>query len=478
MLSQAARRELEERELSISLQLLEARRKDQLSLYLPYPKQLEFHAARARERLLVAGNQTGKSYGISFEVAMHLTGIYPSWWTGHRFKGPILCWTGSNTNESSKEIIQPALLGTEDASMSVPDMGAGAIPGRMIRRVTTRQAGVKNVVDEIMVRHVSGRESRCSLKTYEQGAAKWMGKPVDLIWLDEEPPEDIYGECVARTQKTGGYILLSFTPLKGKTPVYERFANPGPDDRPRHMTRMTIHDAMHYTPENCDEILASYNDWERECRAMGLPMAGHGRVFPFTSKEISCKPMQIPAWWRRICGIDFGIDHPGAAVWIALDPDTDIVYLYDCYRKSRETAVYHAAAINGRGKWIPVAWPHDGLQKDKGSGQPLYMQYLKNGVKVLPMSARYEDDKGGSQAVEPVVMDLIERMKTGRFKAFEGLGDFFEEAAYYHRKDGKIVSQNDDIVSALRYALMMLRYASNQKEPAQRRPRYTQPMIS
>src|SRR5215475_12923227 len=55
---------------------------NKLAYYKPYPKQIEFHASPARERLLMAGNQLGKTLAGGYEAAMHATGIYPEWWTG------------------------------------------------------------------------------------------------------------------------------------------------------------------------------------------------------------------------------------------------------------------------------------------------------------------------------------------------------------------------------------------------------------
>ena len=65
---------------------------DRLKYYKPYPKQLEFHAAGAahRERLLMAGNQLGKTLAGGFEAAMHATGRYPEWWAGKRFERPTI----------------------------------------------------------------------------------------------------------------------------------------------------------------------------------------------------------------------------------------------------------------------------------------------------------------------------------------------------------------------------------------------------
>jgi hypothetical protein len=56
-------------------------------------------------------------------------------------------------------------------------------------------------------------------------------------------------------------------------------------------------------------------------------------------------------------------------------------------------------------------------------------------------------------------MDMLDRMRTGRWKVFSTCGTWLEERRMYHRKDGKVVKERDDTISASRYALMMLRYA-------------------
>jgi terminase large subunit-like protein len=51
-------------------------------------------------------------------------------------------------------------------------------------------------------------------------------------------------------------------------------------------------------------------------------------------------------------------------------------------------------------------------------------------------------------------------MESGRFKVFRELLDWFEEFRLYHRRNGKVFKEGDDLMSATRYALMMLRFAS------------------
>ena len=54
-------------------------------------------------------------------------------------------------------------------------------------------------------------------------------------------------------------------------------------------------------------------------------------------------------------------------------------------------------------------------------------------------------------------------MESGRFKVFRHLNEWFDEFRLYHRKDGKVFKERDDLMSATRYGEMMLRYASPTK---------------
>ena len=74
----------------------------------------------------------------------------------------------------------------------------------------------------------------------------------------------------------------------------------------------------------------------------------------------------------------------------------------------------------------------------------------------------------GSNSVEAGLLDLNQRMRTGRFRVFATLSAWWEEFRLYHRKAGKLVKERDDLMSATRYALMMLRYAAT---PDRERPR-------
>ena len=229
---------------------------------------------------------------------------------------------------------------------------------------------------------------------------------------------------------------------------------------------MTIDDVDHYSAEEKARIIASYPPHEREARAKGIPTMGSGRVFPVPEEQIKTEPKAIPRHWPQINGVDFGWDHPFAAVNVAWDRDADCVYVCRAYRQREATPIIHAAAIRPWGEWIPCAWPHDGYQHDKGSGDQLAELYRGQHLNMLAEQATHPE---GGNGVEAGLMEMLDRMQTGRLKVFANLGEWFEEFRLYHRKDGKLVKERDDLMSATRYAIMMLRFAVTQQINGDRR---------
>lgn len=410
----------------------------------------------------MAGNQLGKTVAGGAEWAMHLTGRYPNWWTGATFDKPTLLWAGSVTGESTRDNPQRILMGPPAKE---EEWGTGFIPADCIRD-RTRAMGVPNLLDSAVIRwggggDVQAGESVLAFKAYEKGREKWQGPTVDGVWFDEEPPEDIYSEGLTRTNngQRGQFCQQTFTPLLGMSTVVCRFILPGANDpgvQFRHVTSMTIDDAEHYSPEDRAKIIASYPAHEREARAKGIPTLGSGLIFPVMEDEIIVKPFDIPSIWPQINGLDFGYDHPFAGCNMAWDRDADIIYVCKNFRSRQTTPIFHAAAVKPWGPWIPCAWPHDGLQHDKGSGDQLAKLYRDQGLMMLAERSTWSD---GGNGVEAGIAEMLDRMLTGRWKVFSTCTEWLEERRLYHRLDGKIVKLRDDMLSASRYGLMMLRFA-------------------
>jgi hypothetical protein len=99
-------------------------------------------------------------------------------------------------------------------------------------------------------------------------------------------------------------------------------------------------------------------------------------------------------------------------------------------------------------------------------------QYQAQGLDMLGVHAQFDD---GSVSVEAGLADMLIRMESGRFKVLKHLTDWFDEYRLYHRKDGRVHKEGDDLMSATRYAAMMLRYA---RADIPARPRSTRRIAS
>ncbi len=444
------------REQKIELiQLLEEKERrikfTMLARYAPYEKQREFHTmgANIAERCLMAGNQLGKTLAGAMEAAMHATGKYPDWWTGKRFKRSNIGWVAGVTGEVIRDTTQRLLVGRIEAE----EVGQGAVPKTDIIHLE-KARGVPNLLDHIRVRHVDGGLSVIFFKSYANGRQKFQGETINWIWFDEEPPQDIYSEGLTRTNESGQFAMMTYTPLLGMSDVTAMFINT--PTKQQKVVNMTIWDVDHYTDEEKQKIIDSYPEHERDARAKGIPILGSGRVFPVHEELLQEDAIAFPHEWPQINGLDFGWDHPQACVNLGWDREADIIHVGKTFRQAKCTPLLASAAVKPWGQWIPTAWPHDGYQHDKGSGLELADQYRDCGLNMLHEHATHEE---GGFGVEAGVSEMLGRMQTGRLKVARHLSDWFEEFRMYHRKDGQIVKLRDDIMAATRYGVMMLRYA-------------------
>ena len=408
-----------------------------------------------------AGVLHHNTHGVSAELAMHATGQYPPWWEGIRYdKGGWEAWVGSIDSDMQKIGVQRSLLGRDLDEL----LGTGWLPKDTILDLKRRQASTTDVLDTIKVRHASGDPVTIKFKSYEQGWRKWQAGDPRIVVMDEEPDENVvdqgplFAEIQTRLVRNQGILMVAYTPLLGETELTQHFMNPkaagifwvgaGWDDAP------------HLREEDKERLRLTYPAHQLEARTMGVPMLGEGRIFSEQEKSFVVNPFEIPKHWSRIVGVDFGLDHPAACAWFAIDRDADIAYLYDVWRKPGVTTADHAAAIRSRGEWIPCAWPHDGEQRDRDSKEKIATKFRKkHGVRMLTYSARYEQEKGGGQAQWPIIEEFQERLGEGRMKVFSTCKAWLEEYRSYHLKDGKIVSRRDDALKASFYGFMMRRYA-------------------
>lgn len=434
----------------------EGQDKNLMEYYKPYPQQIAFHNAGSKysQRCFMAANRTGKTFSSVMENAYHLTGLYPDWWEGLIFDGPTRGWVCGEKNDVIRDTTQRLLFG--DISV-LTNVGKGAIPAKCIGP-WTRSQGFANLIDYAKVLHVpSGQWSELTFKSYKEGREAFQASELDWIHYDEEPDQDIYEEGLTRTStgKKGQCSWLTYTPLKGMSEVTHGFYNE--PSRYQTMIQMTIDDVDHFTPEQREEIISSYQPHMRDARTKGIPSQGSGAVFPISAELIEEEPFKdLPLWWAYIIGGDFGWDHPQAWVLMGWDRDLDIIHVIDSFKARETTPATAASRIRQWGEWIPTAWPHDGYIHDKGSGDELATQYRDFGVNMLHEHATHPTGGFGTEAG---VSEMLNRMQLGKFKVNKYLRDWWDEFHGYHRDQGKIVKTRDDLMSASRIGTMMIRFA-------------------
>lgn len=414
-----------------------------------YQKHLEFFRAGAvhRQRGVLAANRIGKTESMSlYELTLHLTGDYPAWWEGRRFDKAIRSWACGETAETVRDILQRKLLGP------MGDWGTGLIPfDRIDKRANgelriTRASGVADAVDTIYVKHAAGGVSECSLKSYRKGESSFPGTEMDVIALDEEAPIEIKTECLMRLMTTNGLLMQTFTPLNGMSEGVLDFL-PGGDwktlgSRGSKYTVMAgWDDVPHLTEEDKRISLEGIHPHQREARSKGIPQLGSGAIYPVPESDITVDDFKIPDHWPREYKLDVGWNRT-AALWWAIDRETDTRYVYAEYYRSEAEPIVHATGIRAHGDWIPGDIDPAANGRGQADGKRLVDQYQKLGLNL-------------GFAINDVESGLVEAwglLSTGRIKVFKSLSNFFTEYRLYRRDDkGRIVKKDDHLMDCLRY---------------------------
>lgn len=413
-----------------------------------YSKQMDFFSKglKFRQRALMGGNRVGKTLGGGCEAAYHLTGLYPEWWTGRKFDSAINMWACGINNGRVRDTLQEVLLGRYG------ELGTGLIPKDLIMDVSTKPGVPKGVLD-VWVKHVSGHTSHLIFKSYEEGMDAYMGTAQDVIWFDEEPPEDIYLESLMRLATTNGILYCTFTPLNGYSNVVMKFLDDGkfPDSAKMEQTgkyvqRVEWDDIPHLSAETKAEYMAGIMPHERESRLKGIPTVGEGKVYPVPEDSFIIAPIDLNPNWPRAYGLDVGWNVT-AAVFGAYDPKTDIWYIYDEYYAEKESPGFHAGNLRKKSKkWVPGAIDPSAA----GAGKQ------KDGFALLD-SYRDEDLDLylANNSVELGIRAVYERLSSGRLKVFSNCQFLIREFRIYrYDQKGRIVKSNDHAMDAWRYLIM------------------------
>jgi hypothetical protein len=192
------------------------------------------------------------------------------------------------------------------------------------------------------------------------------------------------------------------------------------------------------------ELWDSIPAYQREARSKGVPTLGIGAIYPIAESEITCKRFEIPKHWPRCYGMDVGWNRTAAA-FIALDRDTNRMYLYhEHYRAQAEPAV-HAMGIKAPGAWIPGVIDPACIGSNQVDGRNLMDMYRELGLDIQP----------ADNAVESGIFEVWQALCAGLLKVFDDLSNWLSEFRKYHRDEkGKVVKADDHLLDATRYCIL------------------------
>jgi phage terminase large subunit-like protein len=416
------------------------------------------------ERMVLAGNQTGKSLSGGYETALHLTGRYPIWWDGLVLRGPITGWALGVDAQQLRDVIQHQLIGELDENHRFT---GGWIHPDEIGKVE-RSNAAPGLMRDIAVKHLSGRWSKLSLRSFTQTATgqkslSFAGSKVDWLWVDETPPDSLRGQLMARTTMgnygKGGKVLYTMTPELGLTQLVHQFMSER--RKSQYLTGpVAWEQCPHITPDRREELLAAFPPHERDMRSKGLPLFGEGLVYPVSEARLMIEMQETPAWHKRIRAMDLGgNDSHTAIVWLSMNPESGEVRLKRAYKEVGVQAAVHAQAANSMWADTPLVMPPDIMNHEKGTMVQIIDYYKQAGIK-RPLVFHNPGKHGEmNRHVEPGIFALLQAMQEDRFKVelnCTGSVPWLNEIRAYHRDGGKIVRKMCDLMDATRYGFQMI----------------------
>lgn len=323
-----------------------------------HKKQLAFHKCKKRNRWVFGGNRSGKTECGAVEAVWMARGIHP-----YRKNRPdVFGWVVSLTAQVQRDVAQKKIL-----HYLRPDWIAD-----IVMQSGKKDAPERGVVDQIAVKNVFGGISVIGFRSCDQGREKFQGSSLDFVWFDEEPPEDIYTECLMRVVDKCGEIFGTMTPLKGLTFVY----------RDIYLNQKRNPEVWYEFMEWADnpflskkEIALLENTMDEtilQARRYGKFCTREGLVYPEFDESVHViEPFDVPKEWQDTLSIDPGLHNPLSAHWYAVDYDGNVYVVAEHYRAG-EDVDFHARALHEISERL--GWKRDGKGRisaliDSAAGQ-------------------------------------------------------------------------------------------------------------
>ena len=435
---------------AVEAELARRRASDKLARYntgrKKHKKQLAFHKCKKRNRWVFGGNRSGKTECGAVEAVWMARGCHPY----RKNRKDVFGWVVSPTMQVQRDVAQKKIL-SYLRSDQIADIVM--VSGR-------KDNPAAGIVDQIVVKNVLGGTSVIGFKSCDQGRERFQGSSLDFVWFDEEPPKDIYEECLMRVIDRRGDIFGTMTPLKGLTFVYEEIYMNRGNDPEIWYEFMEWADNPFLSKKEIAALTASMDETTLQSRRYGRFASREGLVYPEFDESVHViEPFAVPPEWQAGIAIDPGLKNPLSAHWYAVDWDGNVYVVAEHYAAGKDID-FHAAAI--RTTCDKLGWKRDGsgwveALIDSAAGQRT-LAASKSVAELFYERGIYADTR-----VEKDVFAGVEQVKS-YLRRENGAPDLYifsccvhmirEFKSYFWGAGASPVKRDDHAMDELRYFLM------------------------
>lgn len=446
--------------------------------FKPFPKQLEFVklTKKATATYFLAGLGCGKTeIGLQMVKAL-ATGIYPSWWEGRILNRPTCGCIIKSDKQLLKTHIYSSLVGNIKTGLRKNNIPA-IFPRHLVHIKKNREQALDNEERIIEINWKGGEQlSTIYLRSAGQGVGNIMGLEFDWVWIDELIPFEYYQVALERIRaKDDNFLFITATPQEVKyqelADHFEYYTDTNAEGLESRIPvpESTVHDYKAYltacwadNPALSEEkkaLLRANKTYEEiQLIEFGKRIVGRSSVFQIP-EELFIKPAHeiiLQTTWRYINGFDVGLNDATAIVYIAIDEDKDIIYIYDVYKVNNLRPSEHVNRLLTMSKNINIPHMIDKSANNRMIGETKYdidtvaKQYRHYGVNVI-----LSEDKLLKDLKMSTIGEFHERAYNGKIIISDACKPLIEEMRRYRRDDkGRIIKNNDHAIDAMFYGLL------------------------
>jgi phage terminase large subunit-like protein len=339
--------------------------------YVPHDKQVAFHSAPARNRLYIGGNRSGKTTGGILEDLMWLTGK-------HEYRripeggvrGRIVAVDFINGIE---KIIWPEIK--RWTPMSALRGGTWTDAYDSLERTLNFENG-----------------SFVEFMSYDQKLDKFAGTSRHFVHFDEEPPQDIFTECLLRLLDTEGSWWMTLTPVQGMLWMYDEIYMKGkmdPIGSDISVIEVETYENPYLKETEIKKLEVALKD-EADARIRGKFIRRGGLVYSTFDPQIHIiDPIKdIPEHWEIYASGDHGFNNPTSWHWHGVDSDGNVVTFAEHYEREmvvqdHATRIKQINKIIGRDPGMYIGDPAMS-QRNGITGSTVQSEYALHGIYINP----------------------------------------------------------------------------------------------